>query len=60
MIENDQQYAEALGEFRVLQRSPKGPTERERIDSLADLITDYEIKRGLNVETAQQIAANGD
>lgn len=60
MIENDHQYAEALGEFRVLQRSPKGPAERERLEALTDLITDYESKRGLNIETVKQIAANGD
>lgn len=60
MIENDHQYAEALGEYRVLQRSPKGPAERERLEALTDLITEYEIKRGLIVEADKQLAANGD
>lgn len=47
MIENDKQYAEALGEYRILQRSAKGPAERERIETLNDLIAQYETRIGV-------------
>jgi hypothetical protein len=48
MIENDKQYAEALGEYRILKRSAKGPVERERIETLTDLIDQYETQIGVN------------